>query len=224
MRLRMMLVPSTFAMTRSAVPAWRALRALMMRPRYAQRLDKLGRCGRRQRDDIAEATDGCQVAHYAAVIPVGRRGDNVGAAARDVADELVALERAAVDDGGDEVVAQDVLGLLRGYRLLDLLGCWFGAHDGVLSVCVCSESTHYSVNLQTARMVCMATELEQIRKRLDTRADLDRRDRERQHQLVKQRIAEGMTWDEVQAEAGISRPTLSAILHGPRQKRGKTRS
>ncbi len=73
-------------------------------------------------------------------------------------------------------------------------------------------------------MVCMATELEQIRKRLDTRADLDRRDRERQHQLVKQRIAEGMTWDEVQAEAGISRPTLSAILHGPRQKRGKTRS
>lgn len=63
-------------------------------------------------------------------------------------------------------------------------------------------------------MVSMATELEQIRKRLDTRADLDRRDRERQRALVRQRIAEGRTWDEVQAEAGISRPTLSAILHG----------
>lgn len=66
-------------------------------------------------------------------------------------------------------------------------------------------------------MVSMATELEKIKDRLLMRANMDKRDRERQAELVRKRIHEGATWNEVQAEAGISRPTLSDILHGKRQ-------
>jgi len=64
----------------------------------------------------------------------------------------------------------------------------------------------------------MATELEQIKTRLLMRAELDRKDRERQATLVRQRIAEGNTWVDVCAEAGISKPTLSTIVHGGRPK------
>lgn len=67
----------------------------------------------------------------------------------------------------------------------------------------------------------MATELEKIRERLDMRANLDKRDRARQAELVRQRIASGATWREVAAEAGISKPTLSDILHGPKRQRGR---
>ncbi len=65
----------------------------------------------------------------------------------------------------------------------------------------------------------MATELQQIRKRIDQRKALDQRDRERQRELVKERIAEGATWVEVQDEAGISKMTISEILHGKRPRR-----
>lgn len=67
-------------------------------------------------------------------------------------------------------------------------------------------------------MVNMATELEKIKDRLLMRAELDKRDRERQAELVRSRIAGGATWVEVCAEAGISKPTLSTILHGERPK------
>lgn len=67
-------------------------------------------------------------------------------------------------------------------------------------------------------MVNMATELEKIKDRLLMRADLDRRDRDRQAELVRERIREGATWVEVCREAGISKPTLSSILHGDRPK------
>lgn len=70
----------------------------------------------------------------------------------------------------------------------------------------------------------MATELEKIRDRLNMRANLDKRDRERQAELVRTRIASGATWREVCAEAGISKPTLSTILHGTVQTRGRKRS
>lgn len=66
----------------------------------------------------------------------------------------------------------------------------------------------------------MATELEQIRNRLTTRADLDRKDRERMAAILKQKAAsKSSTWDEMCAEAGISRQTLSEILHGKRERR-----
>jgi len=67
----------------------------------------------------------------------------------------------------------------------------------------------------------MATELEKIRQRLDTRAEQDRKDRARQAELVRQRIAEGTTWRAVQEEAGISRMTISEMVKG--YKRSSTR-
>jgi len=69
----------------------------------------------------------------------------------------------------------------------------------------------------------MATELEQIRKRIDQRDALNRRDRARQAELVRERRAAGATWSQMQEEAGISRPTLALILNGtpPRRKRSE---
>lgn len=65
----------------------------------------------------------------------------------------------------------------------------------------------------------MATsELQQIRHRINQRKVLDQRDRERQKVLVRQRIAEGRTWSEVQEEAGISRMQITEILHGKRPR------
>lgn len=62
----------------------------------------------------------------------------------------------------------------------------------------------------------MATELEQINKRIRRRAEDERRDRERQRILVRERIASGHSWSQVIAEAGVSRTTLRAILQRDR--------
>ena len=56
------------------------------------------------------------------------------------------------------------------------------------------------------------TELEQIAKRLRTRAALDKTDRARQRELIRERVAQHKTWDEIQAEAQVSRPTIMQAL------------
>lgn len=61
-------------------------------------------------------------------------------------------------------------------------------------------------------MVRMATELEKIAERIRTRKTADERDRKRQRELIRERIAAGCTWDQVQAEARVSRPTLRDAL------------
>lgn len=58
----------------------------------------------------------------------------------------------------------------------------------------------------------MATELEQIAKRIRVRDDAQAADRKRQRELIRERIASGLTWDLVQAEAHVSRPTIMAAL------------
>lgn len=58
----------------------------------------------------------------------------------------------------------------------------------------------------------MATELEQIAKRIRVRDAAQAADRARQKELIRQRIAAGMTWDAVQAEAKVSRPTITTAL------------
>jgi hypothetical protein len=58
----------------------------------------------------------------------------------------------------------------------------------------------------------MATELEKIAERIRTRSDANDRDRKRQRELIRERIAEGKTWDQVQAEAKVSRPTIRDAL------------
>jgi AraC-like DNA-binding protein len=58
----------------------------------------------------------------------------------------------------------------------------------------------------------MATELEQIAKRIRMRDQQQAADRKRQRELIRERIREGRTWDQVQAEAQVSRPTLRDAL------------
>jgi len=58
----------------------------------------------------------------------------------------------------------------------------------------------------------MATELEKIAERIRAREDADKRDRKRQRELIRERIAAGNTWSAVQAEARVSRPTLRDAL------------
>jgi hypothetical protein len=58
------------------------------------------------------------------------------------------------------------------------------------------------------------TELQIIAKRVHERAADELADRERQRALLRRRQAEGATWDEMQAEAEISRPTLMRALRG----------
>lgn len=58
----------------------------------------------------------------------------------------------------------------------------------------------------------MATELEQIAKRIRVRDAAQAADRTRQRELIRERIAAGKTWDDVQAEAKVSRPTIMAAL------------
>lgn len=58
----------------------------------------------------------------------------------------------------------------------------------------------------------MATELEQIAKRIERRDGEQLGDRKRQRELIRERIAAGSTWDAVQAEARVSRPTIMAAL------------
>lgn len=61
-------------------------------------------------------------------------------------------------------------------------------------------------------MVSMATELEKIAERIGARKEANDRDRARQRALIRERIAAGSTWDQVQAEAKISRPTILTAL------------
>jgi AraC-like DNA-binding protein len=56
------------------------------------------------------------------------------------------------------------------------------------------------------------TELEQIARRIRVRDEAQAADRKRQRELIRERIASGKTWDDVQAEAKISRPTIMAAL------------
>lgn len=58
----------------------------------------------------------------------------------------------------------------------------------------------------------MNVELVQIAKRISARAEADRKDRARQRQLMRDEIGRGRTWDDVQAEAQVSRPTLRNAL------------
>lgn len=58
----------------------------------------------------------------------------------------------------------------------------------------------------------MSAELNQIAKRIRTRTAAEAADRARQRQLIRQEIASGKTWDTVQAEAQVSRPTIMAAL------------
>lgn len=56
------------------------------------------------------------------------------------------------------------------------------------------------------------TELEQIAHRIAVRGAQDVADRARQRLLIRERIASGATWDDVQAEAKVSRPTIAKAL------------
>lgn len=58
----------------------------------------------------------------------------------------------------------------------------------------------------------MTTELAKIAERIRARATLDAADRKRQRALIRERIAAGATWDDVQREARVSRPTIAAAL------------
>lgn len=58
----------------------------------------------------------------------------------------------------------------------------------------------------------MATELEKIAERISARKAANDSDRARQRVLIRERIAQGKTWNEVQAESKVSRPTILAIL------------
>lgn len=58
----------------------------------------------------------------------------------------------------------------------------------------------------------MTTELQAIRARLDARKKLNAKDRKRQAELVRERLAQGYTWRQIRAEAGISQPTIALIV------------
>lgn len=58
----------------------------------------------------------------------------------------------------------------------------------------------------------MTTELQQIAHRIRGRDEATVEDRKRQRQLIRERVAGGATWDAVQAEAQVSRPTIMAAL------------
>jgi len=57
------------------------------------------------------------------------------------------------------------------------------------------------------------TELEKIAQRIAQRNAAQATDRARQRELIRQRVrVDGRTWDEVQAEAKVSRPTIRDAL------------
>lgn len=58
----------------------------------------------------------------------------------------------------------------------------------------------------------MVSELSQIAKRIHVRDAAQAADRARQRELIRERIAAGATWNSVQAEAKVSRPTILAAL------------
>lgn len=55
-------------------------------------------------------------------------------------------------------------------------------------------------------------ELGQLAKRITQRDEAEARDRARQRVLIRERIADGATWDTVMAEAKVSRPTILKAL------------
>lgn len=58
----------------------------------------------------------------------------------------------------------------------------------------------------------MVTELQQIGKRIAMRRAQDKADRKRQRELIRERVAAGRTWDQVQTEAGVARSTIMLAL------------
>ena len=67
------------------------------------------------------------------------------------------------------------------------------------------------VPFREAIVVCM-TELEAIAARIRIHEGGLRAERARQRELIRERIRDGRTWDEVQAEAHVSRPTIASAL------------
>jgi len=59
----------------------------------------------------------------------------------------------------------------------------------------------------------MASELEQIARRIRVRDEQQASDRARQRALIRERKAEGRTYDEIELEARVSRPTIRNALH-----------
>lgn len=58
----------------------------------------------------------------------------------------------------------------------------------------------------------MVTELQQIGKRIAMRKAQDAADRKRQRELIRERVAAGRTWDQVQEEASVARSTIMLAL------------
>ena len=58
----------------------------------------------------------------------------------------------------------------------------------------------------------MTTELQKIAQRIRDRESAQQVDRSRQRELIRERISTGSTWDAVQAEASVSRPTIMGAL------------
>lgn len=64
------------------------------------------------------------------------------------------------------------------------------------------------------------TELQKIAERIRRRDEANARDRERQKALIAARILdEGRTWDEVEREADVSRPTINRTIRAARAAR-----
>jgi hypothetical protein len=55
-------------------------------------------------------------------------------------------------------------------------------------------------------------ELRQIATRIQRREEAERDDRKRQRELIRERIAAGATWSQVQREARVARRTIAQAL------------
>ena len=66
-------------------------------------------------------------------------------------------------------------------------------------------------------MTSTRTELQKIAQRIRRRAELDDADRARQRDLIVRMIeTEGATWDDVEAAADVSRPTINRTMRAHR--------
>ena len=66
-------------------------------------------------------------------------------------------------------------------------------------------------------MTTTRTELQKIAQRIRRRAELDDADRARQRDLIVRMIeTEGATWDDVEAAADVSRPTINRTMRAHR--------
>ena len=66
-------------------------------------------------------------------------------------------------------------------------------------------------------MTSTRTELQKIAQRIRRRAELDDADRARQRDLIVRMIeVEGATWDDVEAAADVSRPTINRTMRAHR--------